>query len=274
MSDRGNGEAAEAAGRAAAFESLGFERMRHVPGSTYKDCSTVIVVPTRGIERHTKSKRCESGEHIECFLQAVHLKVFQSWQNLIAPMNQKRAFFYATGHEVGKAYDATISGILQDPNLSKWRFVLTLEDDNVVNPDLHIRLLESIDVGPFDAVGGLYYTKGEINAPMVYGDPEKYRRTGELEFAPRDLMPHVQRGENVIECNGLACGATLWRMDLFRSLPQPWFVTVSDIVQGKGAIGFTQDLYLCRLARQHGKRFAVDIRNKVGHIDVLSGVVY
>ncbi len=261
----------------------GFEAIKHIPGSTFKDSSTIIIVPTRGIEKHKanersatpeEQKRCEGGDHFRCFVDAVPRKVVQAWQSLIAPMNQKRAFFYTDGHEVGKAYDAMVSNILQDPNLSKWKYIMTLEDDNVPPADAHIRLLESIEATGFDAMSGIYFTKGSINMPMAYGDPVKYRQTGELDFTPRDIQAHLQRGENVIEVNGIAMGCALWRMDLFKKMPQPWFVSVADIIHGKGTIGYTQDLYFCKLARQHGRRFGVDLRVKVGHMDKETGKVY
>src|SRR5262245_16555548 len=259
-------DAAVPAGMAAVedFEGLGFKRIAGgTSDAAYKDASTIIVVPTRGIERHKKDEACDRGQHDDCLIPAIPIKVLQGWQNLIAPMNQKRAFLYAVGKEVGKAYDTMIATILQDPNLSKWKYIMTLEDDNIVPPDAHIRLLESIEYGTFDAVSGIYFTKGDVNMPMAYGDPEKFRQKGELEFTPRNLVPHMERGENLIEVNGIAMGCALWRMDLFRHMPQPWFVTVADIVQGKGAIGFTQDLYFCNHARRIGKRFAVDLRVKV-----------
>jgi hypothetical protein len=264
---QGNGEAPDPPFR-------GFEEIRRIPGSTFKDSSTIIVVPTRGIEKHVGDKRCETGDHIRCFVDAIPRKVVQSWQALVAPMNQKRAFLYTDGHEVGKAYDAMLSNILADPNLSTWKYILTLEDDNIVPADAHIRLLESIESVPFDAVSGIYFTKGPVNMPMAYGDPVKYRTTGELEFIPRDINAHAARGENVIEVNGIAMGCALWRMDLFKKMPQPWFVSVSDVVPGKGAIGFTQDLYFCKHARQIGRRFGVDLRVKVGHLDKETGIVY
>jgi hypothetical protein len=261
----------------------GFDQVRHIPGSTYKDSSTIIIVPTRGIERHRavdksatpdEQKRCESGDHMRCFMDAIPKKVVQAWQALIAPMNQKRAFLYTDGHEVGKAYDAMVSNILRDPNLSKWKYILTLEDDNIPPPDAHIRLLESIEATGFDAMSGIYFTKGPIQQPMAYGDPVKYRTTGELEFIPRDINAHMQRGENVIEVNGIACGCALWRMDLFKKMPQPWFVSVSDIIPGKGSVGFTQDLYFWKLAKQNGRKAGVDLRVKVGHLDKETGKVY
>ena len=93
-----------------AAPGLGFERVEHIAGSTYKDSSTVIVIPTRG-----KYKDLD-GNEIEGL---IHKDVVTAWQALIAPMNQKRAILFASGHEVGKAYDAMIDMILKHPELSR-----------------------------------------------------------------------------------------------------------------------------------------------------------
>lgn len=232
---------------------LGFDRVDVLPGSTYQDNSTVIVIPTRGM---------------------IHHRVVSAWQSLMAPMNQKRALLFAAGHEVGRAYDAMIQNVLANPELAKWKYVMTLEDDNIPPPDAHIRLLESIEMGPkFDAVSGIYWTKGEYNMPMAYGDPAEYARTGVLEFRPRDVRAAIANG-HLMEVNGIAMGAALWRMSLFREFPPPWFVTVSDVIPDKGCVAMTQDLFFAERMRRAGKRLAVDFRCRVGHMDVSSGIVY
>jgi hypothetical protein len=235
-----------------AVQGLGFERIEHIPGSTFRDNSTIIVIPTRGM---------------------IHHKVVQAWQNLMAPMNQKRGIMFASGHEVGRAYDELVERILVDPVLSKWQYMLTLEDDNLPLPDAHIRLLESIAWGDFDAVSGLYWTKGDYNMPMAYGDPEHYNRTGELEFKPRDVRQALTRG-TLMPVNGIAMGCALWKLDLFRRIPKPWFQTLSDWTPEKGGECGTQDLVFCGKAKRAGARFAVDMRVKVGHLDINTGIVY
>jgi hypothetical protein len=242
---------------------LGFDRVEHIAGSTYKDASTVIVIPTRG-------KYMLDGKEIDGLIP---VKVVSAWQGLISPMNQKRAILFASGHEVGKAYDAMITMILAHPELRNWKYILTLEDDNIPPPDAHLRLLESIEQFKYDAVSGLYFTKGDINMPMAYGDPAEYARTGVLGFQPRDVKAALAAGQ-IMPVNGIACGCALWRMDLFREIPAPWYVTLNDIIQGKGVVGMTQDLRLCAEARRAGKRFAVDMRVKVGHLDIGSGQVF
>jgi len=235
-----------------AMSGLGFERVETIPGSTYKDSSTVVLIPTRGM---------------------IHHRIVSSWQSLIAPMNQKRAMLFCAGDEVGKAYDRMVQNVLDNPELSKWKYILTLEDDNIPPPDAHVRLLESIEAGGFDAVSGIYFTKGEINMPMAYGDPDVYRRTGVLDFKPLDIRTALSKG-NVLEVNGIAMGCALWRVDMFRKISPPWFVTLSDFIPNKGIAIMTQDLSFCDKAKRAGKTFAVDMRVKVGHMDTSTGIVY
>src|SRR5208282_1747756 len=248
---------------------LGFERVEHIPGSTYKDSSTVIVVPTRG-----KYKMLDATSQKEIEVEGlIDRRVVSAWQGLISPMNQKRAMLFTSGHEVGQAYDAMIKMILEHPGLKDWKYILTLEDDNLPPPDAHLRLLESIEEFKYDAVSALYFTKGDINMPMAYGDPAESARTGVLGFHPRDVRAALAAGQ-IMPVNGIAMGCALWRMSLFRDIPPPWYVTLNDLVPGKGIVGMTQDLSFCKRAREAGKRFAVDMRVKVGHLDVASGTIY
>lgn len=231
---------------------LGYERVQTHSGSTYKDQSVVVIVPAIKPE--------------------FHHRVVQGWDGMIFPMNQKRAKIFCIGDEVGHAYDNMIKQIIADPNLSSWKYILTLEHDNIIPPDAFLRLQETIEAFKFDAVGGIYWTKGELNMPMAYGDPEEYKKTGVLDFRPRDVRAALAAG-HVMPVNGLAMGCTLYRMELFKQTEPPWFVTVSDIVDGKPQ-GFTQDLYACRRWCELGKRFAVDLRVRVGHLDLQTGTVY
>jgi hypothetical protein len=248
---------------------LGFDRVEHIPGSTYKDSSTVIVVPTRG-----KFKTIDAATQKEVEVEGlIDKRVVSSWQGLISPMNQKRALLFTSGHEVGQAYDAMLKMILAHPELRNWQYVLTLEDDNLPPPDAHIRLLESIAWGNYDAVSGLYFTKGDINMPMAYGDPGEYARTGVADFRPRNVRDALAAGQ-IMPVNGIAMGCALWKMNLFREIPSPWYVTLNDFIPGQGTVGMTQDLSFCQKAITAGKRFAVDLRVRVGHLDVGSGNIY
>lgn len=211
-------------------------RQRLKAGKAYRDISTVIVVPTRGM---------------------IPARAVENWMGLMTPMNQKVIRMFVSGMEVGAAYTAAIDTILGHPELSKWQYVLTLEEDNLPPPDGLLRLYESMDT--YAAVGGLYWTKGEGGQPMIYGDPK-----GVLNF-----QPQVPRVDTVQECNGLGMGFTLFRMSLFRDpeIPKPWFETVQSWSPSEGGKGYTQDLHFFENVRKAGHKVACDTRIKVGHLD-------
>ena len=237
-----------------ALEGVGFQRVQTLPGSTFKDSSTLIVVPTRGRETD----------------RTISPVWNMTTQNLAKHMNQRvYGPIFVCGDEVGHAYNRAIRELVLSPTAAKFKFVMTIEDDNLLPPDALLRLRESIDLGPFDAVSGIYFTKGEFNMPMAYGDPIRFERAGELEFEPRDIRACLDAGE-VMEVNGIAMGCALWRTDLFRRVADPWFVTVQEGEKGGG----TQDLTFCARARRVGARFAVDMRVRVGHLNTDDGVVY
>jgi len=164
--------------------------------------------------------------------------------------------------EVGIAYQKMFDMILDHPELSKWRYILTCEEDNLPPSDGLMRLYESIEEG-YDCVAGLYWTKGEGGQPMLYGD---------VNVMPRNFVPQVPKPDTLQPCNGLGMGFNLWRIDSFKTklkkMPKPWFRTVQEKNQQ-----FTQDLWFYNNAAQYGFRCACNTSCKVGHIDG-NGVVW
>ena len=130
---------------------------------SYRDLSTLIVVPTRGM---------------------IPARAVENWMGLMMPMNQKVVRLFISGMEVGDAYTQAITLLLAHPELRDWKYVLTLEEDNLPPPDGLLKLYENID--DYAAVGGLYWTKGEGGQPMIYGDPH-----GILNFIPQVPVPEA-----------------------------------------------------------------------------------
>jgi hypothetical protein len=217
-----------------------YERLER--GKTYKDLSTVIVTPTRG---------------------SIPARVVQSWMSLMRPMNQRVPNpIFVSGMEVGDAYNAAVEMLLAS-EFANWTFLLTLEEDNCPPPDALLLLYEaiegSVDSNRYDAVGGLYWTKGPGGQPMCYGDPE---------VLPVNFIPQIPR--KVIQpCRGLGMGFTLFRIAMFKDprLKPPYFKTVQEYREGQGARQYTQDLMFFERAVSLGYTFAVDSRCKVGHYD-------
>lgn len=215
-------------------------------GKTYQDLSTIIICPTRG---------------------QVPAKVVQSWMNLMRPMNQKVIGpMFAIGLEVGAAYNNMIGQILANPELSKWKYILTIEEDNMPPPDGLLRLYENID--KYDVVGGLYWTKGEEGQPMIYGDPK---------VMPKNFIPQIPQPDALQEANGLGMGFNLWKLKMFKDKRLEfgeWFKTEQSYNPGVGSKAYTQDLYFFEKAGALGYKFACDTRVKVGHYDINTDTVW
>lgn len=213
-------------------------------GKAYRDLSTVCIVPTRGM---------------------IPAKVTQAWMGMIPTMNQKFIRIFMIGMEVGEAYTAAIETILAHPEFSNWKYILTLEEDNIPPPDGSLRLYENIE--NYAALGGLYWTKGEEGQPMIYGNPND----PELNFRPQPPLQEIQ------ECNGLGMGFTLFKTDIFKDsrVEKPWFRTCQDWdPAGGGARIMTQDLYFFEKIRKLGYRVACDTRVRVGHYDPIMDIVW
>jgi hypothetical protein len=213
---------------------------------TYRDLSTVIVCPTRGL---------------------ISARIVQSWQGLIRPMNQKVIGpIFMEGMEVGEAYNHVIKMILENPELSTFKFILTLEEDNAPPPDGLIKLYEHID--QYDAVGGLYWTKGDAGQPMCYGSPDQM---------PLNFIPQIPAPETLTPCNGLGMGFTLFRTEMFKDSRFDygnWFKTKQEVVPGGGVQVFTQDLWFFQKAHELGYKFACDSRVRVGHYDAGAQIMW
>lgn len=208
---------------------------RLMKGRSYKDLSTICIIPTRGI---------------------VSVRVLQSWFSLMQPMNQRFLRMFIQGDEVGQAYNNVIEAILADKVLSTWKYILTLEEDNAPPPDGLLKLYESMD--KYSVVGGLYWTKGEGGQPMIYGD---------VNEMPKNFVPQLPLVDTLQPCNGLGMGFNLFRLDMFKKLERPWFKTIQEYIPGQGSRAYTQDLYFYEQAARDGHRFACDTRVKVGHWD-------
>jgi hypothetical protein len=211
---------------------------RLIKGNTYKDLSTIWITP---IKKDTR----------------LWPRVTSSWMALMRPMNQPFVGpLYMDGDEVGEAYQKGFDLILSHPELQNWKYVLTVEQDNLPPQMGLMTLYESIEKG-YDVVAGLYWTKYENGQPMIYGNPE---------IMPRNFVPQVPRPDTLQPCNGLGMGFNLWSIESLKTklkdLPKPWFKTVQE--PGKQ---FTQDLFFYNESAKYGFRCACNTSCRVGHID-------
>jgi hypothetical protein len=231
------------------FHNKNFSRStaRVFEGGTYKDQSVVCVMPLRD-------------NHVE-------IKVEDAIDSLVKPMNHSFVRLNMRGYEVADAYNVALTNILAHPQLSKYKFLLTIESDNIVQPDGLLRLLKDMYSTPYAAISGLYWTKGEGGMPMIYGDPKEF---------PVNFKPQVPLPDQIQECRGIAMGFALWDLELFKDpkLGPPWFETKCNYDPQKGVECATQDLAFCGKAVALGYRFAVDTGVRVGHFAFDTQVVW
>lgn len=212
---------------------------RVIKGKTYKNLSTVWITPTRG---------------------SLSPRVVSSWLGIIKPMNQPFVGpIFIEGDEVGEAYEKAFKMVLEHPELSKFKYIFTVEEDNLPPQDALLRLYENMEKG-YDCVAGLYWTKGESGQPMIYGDPKTM---------PKNYLPQIPCPDALQHCNGLGMGCNLWSIESLKKklkkMPRPWFKTTRNM---------TQDLFFFNEASKHGYKVACDTSCKVGHFDVTSGIVW
>lgn len=197
--------------------------------------------------------------------KTIPTKVYLSHCSLIFPPNNGMFRMASIGLEVGEAFTKGIEEILAHPELSNWEYILTIEHDNIPQPDSLIRLLKSMEEHhEYSCIGGLYWTKGEEGCPQIWGDAKE-----PLNFRPQPPDP----SGGLVECSGTGMGFNLWRLSMFKDerLRRPWFKTLNGI-DGQG-VG-TQDLYFWGDARKHGHRCAVDCSVKIGHYDNVNDITW
>jgi len=193
---------------------------------------------------------------------SIPTKVVASWLNLYPPPNNKFFRMFCVGMEVGEAYSQAIDNILAHPELSKFKYILTVEHDNIPPPDGIVKLLAQMEAHPeFACIGGLYFTKGEGGVAQIWGDP----RDPTLNFRPQQPVPG-----QLVECVGTGMGFNAFRLEMFKDtrLRKPWFKT-----QTEGGVA-TQDLYAWSDFRKYGYRCAVDCSILVGHFDLETDTVW
>jgi hypothetical protein len=219
----------------AGFHNEGLEqgRSRVIQGGSWKRQRIVVVIPTGN---------------------AIPAKVALAIWNLSFPPNNNIMRVIAIGLEVGEAYSNAVEGILAEPALADWEYMLTIEHDNLPRPNGVLKLLERMEAHPeLHCISGLYFQKGEGGYPQIWGDP-------------KDPIPNCRpqppvNGE-LVECCAVGMGFALWRLSMFRDqrIPRPLFKTEAYPM-------VSQDLYFWNQARPLGYRCAVDCSVKVGHLD-------
>jgi hypothetical protein len=193
-------------------------------------CRMLVAVPTE--KKAVNGLPCLEGV---AFPSGVEIKLFNNYGNSIAD-----------------AYTFIVRQALMDDA----DYLVTIEDDTFPPPDAIVRLLallhKQLPKNPRVAVGAWYPKREEPRqgVHIIIGDRER----GPLKD---DGMVH--------EVHTLAMGCTIYPIQIFRDVPEPWFKTTPHL---------SQDSYFSQKARDAGWTLLVDTNIKCRHIDRVTGKVY
>lgn len=131
-------------------------------------------------------------------------------------------------------------------------YLLTVEDDTFPPADALVRLLE------------LVRARGKVAAGAFYVKREEPRQGVHIIVGERERGPLIDDGE-IHEVYTLAMGCSLYPVQMFREISEPWFKTTTQL---------SQDSYFSQKARDAGWTLLCDTSIKCKHIDRITGHVY
>jgi GT2 family glycosyltransferase len=138
--------------------------------------------------------------------------------------------------------------------------ILWLDSDMDFQPDLLVRLGQTMDETGADIVSGLYFTRRAPVKPVIYNELGYYH-----DPEANEVTPHAGSYENypidsVFPIEGCGFGAVLMTVDIARKVVDKFGVPFAPIV------GFGEDLSFCLRAEEVGGKIVCDSRVKLGHV--------
>lgn len=132
---------------------------------------------------------------------------------------------------------------------SEW--ILFLDDDHSFPPTLLNQLLSHDE----PVVASLYLQRSDPFMPIAF--ESKDPATGNYRFL--DLPRQAKTG--LVPVVGAGTGGMLIRSEVFRELPEPWFVHTTEQ---------SEDLYFCDRVVEAGIPIFVDLGARLGHLAVFN----
>jgi len=169
-------------------------------------------------------------------------------QWLDMPTNVELKVFNAWGKAVADNYNEAIEMAIRED----CDYLLTIEDDQVLEKDTIIRLMD-FALENKDACVGAWYPKRQKTRQGVH----IIVKWGHRQFLNDDWGIH--------EVKTLAMGCSLYPVFILKKLDAPWCVTTNNI---------TQDSYLTQKIRESGHKCLVNTAIKIGHKDRDGSIYY
>lgn len=149
---------------------------------------------------------------------------------------------YILRQEVAKARIDLVRSALE----ADCTHVFFLDDDMTHPPDALTKLLAH----NLDIVSGLYLAREYPHTPQMYEDAIESHNIGKYW-----MILDWEDGA-MVEAHAVGAGCLLVKTEVFRTLPEPWFIFLDNL---------GEDFGFCAAARRHGYKVLVDTSVKCSH---------
>lgn len=185
-----------------------------------------------------------------------------AFKSMNPPINYNTVFSVVRQKAVADARNL----IVEEAIRQNAKYLFFMGDDTTPPPNTLKQLIFRMEQDPtIGIVGGVYCSKSDPPAPLVF------RGDGAGSYWDWKI------GE-FFECTGLGMDCTLIRIDLFKELQRPWFVTEDSDRFADGinnASQCTEDLYFCnRVLTETSFKVWCDASIQAFHEDVYTGRRY
>lgn len=177
----------------------------------------------------------------------IPMKFFNSYQMLNKPDN------HVTISMAGSITSIARNNICDIAEKQQCTHIMFLDTDMTFPPDTIQKLLAH----DLDIVGGLYFERYEPYKPAVFW------KHPDGDYA----LPHDIPYGQLLECDALATGCMLIKMDVFKRLTKPWFeYRVAEYGSKKEIKFFSEDIVFCERVKELGYKIFVDTSIECGHL--------
>ncbi len=176
------------------------------------------------------------------------------------PVNCSSSAMAIKNMEVGVARNY-IAELLVDMNPQP-EYLFFLGDDMLPSWNSFLLLYEEMAKGEWDILSGLYHMKAPDTMPI----PVTWRN--DIKGCMK-AGTHYQVGE-VVPVDVVGLDFAIIKSSIFSKMGKaPWFKTAdsTDMMKDNGYVEvFTEDVYFCRKAKEHGFKIGVHTGVRVGHL--------
>lgn len=134
----------------------------------------------------------------------------------------------------------------------EWLFFV--DDDMICPDDLFLRLYKHKDIA--DIVAPLAFTRNAPYKPVMYASIEGWDEVNRCEYFINNTVMNYPR-KKLVECDAVGFGAALVRVEMFKKIKQPWFMSS----EGTG-----EDILFSYKVKKVGGRVFMDTSISIGHV--------